>query len=148
MGRFSKRLAVNAKVATALASIPTSSDTVESEGQQMKMIILKKLYILSVTKFYNLKCFIGLVWILKASGGNRVLRLSRPTKNIWFGIRRDTAILLRGLFTTFFYFLTALLRKVGLESRDFGQTGRNILRVIEGGNRTGQSGYRKDLYER
>jgi hypothetical protein len=37
--RFSRvveRLAVNAKVATVLGSIPASSDTVESEGWQMK----------------------------------------------------------------------------------------------------------------
>jgi hypothetical protein len=31
-----ERLAVNAKVTTVLGSIPTSSDTVEFEGQQMK----------------------------------------------------------------------------------------------------------------
>jgi hypothetical protein len=77
-----------------------------------------------------------------------VLRLSRPTEYVWFGIKsRETAILLNGLFTNFFYFLTAVLRKVGLESRDFRPTGSNILCVIEGGDRTGQSGYRKGLYE-
>jgi hypothetical protein len=31
-----QRLAVDAKVATVLGSIPASSDTVESEGRQMK----------------------------------------------------------------------------------------------------------------
>jgi hypothetical protein len=31
-----ERLAVNAKVATVLGSIPASSDTAESEGRQMK----------------------------------------------------------------------------------------------------------------
>jgi hypothetical protein len=31
-----EHLAVNAKVATVLGSIPASSDTVESEGRQMK----------------------------------------------------------------------------------------------------------------
>ena len=33
---MSLRLAVNAKVATALGSIPASYDTVESDGRQMK----------------------------------------------------------------------------------------------------------------
>jgi hypothetical protein len=37
-----ERLAVNAKVATVLGSIPASSDTVESEGRQMKQVCKKK----------------------------------------------------------------------------------------------------------
>ncbi len=36
-----ERLAVNAKVATVLASIPASSDIVESKGRQMKQCCVK-----------------------------------------------------------------------------------------------------------
>jgi hypothetical protein len=36
LAKWLERLAVNAKVATVLGSIPASSDTVESEGRQMK----------------------------------------------------------------------------------------------------------------
>ncbi len=38
-----ERLTVNVKFATVLVSIPASSDTVESEGQQMKQCWIKKL---------------------------------------------------------------------------------------------------------
>jgi hypothetical protein len=36
-----ERLIANAKVAIALGSIPASSDTVESEGRQMKQCLIK-----------------------------------------------------------------------------------------------------------
>jgi hypothetical protein len=47
--RALERLAVNAKVATVLGSIPASSDTVESEGRHMKqswIVYIKKKKIL------------------------------------------------------------------------------------------------------
>ncbi len=36
LAEWSERLTANVKVATAMGSIPTSFDTVESEGRQMK----------------------------------------------------------------------------------------------------------------
>ncbi len=36
LAEWSERLAVNARVATVLESIPTSSDTMESEGRKLK----------------------------------------------------------------------------------------------------------------
>jgi len=39
LSEWLERLAVNAKVATVLGSIPSSSDTVESEGRQMKQCV-------------------------------------------------------------------------------------------------------------
>ncbi len=42
IAEFLERLAVNAKGATVMGSIPESSDTVESEGRQMKQCWIKK----------------------------------------------------------------------------------------------------------
>ncbi len=38
LAEWLERLTTNAEVATALGSVPVSSDTVESEGRQMKSI--------------------------------------------------------------------------------------------------------------
>ncbi len=40
LAKWLERLAVNAKVATALGSIPASSDTVEAERWQMKKCLI------------------------------------------------------------------------------------------------------------
>ncbi len=50
-----ERLTANAEVATVLGSIPASSDTVESEGRQMKLCLIKYIHKKS-------PCLIMVVW--------------------------------------------------------------------------------------
>jgi len=44
LAEWLERLTADAKVATVLGSIPASSDTLESEGRQMKQCWIKYLY--------------------------------------------------------------------------------------------------------
>jgi hypothetical protein len=44
LAEWLERLTANAEVATVLGATPASSDTVESEGRQIKYIKLKKKY--------------------------------------------------------------------------------------------------------
>ncbi len=59
-----ERPAVNAKVATVLGSIPASSDTMESEGRQMKQWWLE--YIKKENSFKKYIFFLSALFLLPA----------------------------------------------------------------------------------
>jgi hypothetical protein len=57
LAKWSERLAVDAKVATVLGSFPASSDTVESEGRQMKQCWIMYIKIKKIKKIPPLLSF-------------------------------------------------------------------------------------------